>query len=145
MTSPTTPSQRAGRPRSAWAEPCLSPILLSAVVRRSAAARANMRDLIAAPSDKVWAFLRVAVMDRTEAELADGSDPRCRRDGHAAGQLGARHARGAGCQRQLRHPPRMADLTSLYRDATAADFFEILALCLNDPTYTKRASRIARC
>ena len=37
----------------------------------------------------------------------------------------------------------MPDLASLFRDATAADFFEILALCLNDPTFTKRGDSIA--
>ena len=35
--------------------------------------------------------------------------------------------------------PRMPELTSLFRDATAADFFEILALCLADPAYTRRS------
>lgn len=99
----------------------------------------NMRELIAAPSDTVWAILRVAVTDRTEQDLAVAREFL---RGVVAVPL-------SDWQDGVTDPPpvpgdyavhpRMPELSSLYRDATAADFFEILSLCLNDPSFTKRA------
>ena len=102
----------------------------------------NMREIVAAPSNTVWAILRVAVTENTEIDLKVARD-------FFAGMramplqlwltdnVEAPAIRGA-------YPihPRMPELTSLFRDATAADFFEILSLCLSDPTYTKRLDSV---
>ena len=105
--------------------------------------RLNMRELIAAPSDTVWAILRVAVTDRSEADLAAARAFLGRVVAMPLGEWERGAAAAAGRQGRLHLHPRMPELTSLYRDATAADYFEILALCLNDPTYTKRTDSVA--
>ena len=103
----------------------------------------NMREVIAAPSDTVWAILRVAVMDRSDRDL--NAAPAFLGGVVASG---LRDYQGGVTDRPkvaggyVVHP-RMPELSSLFRDASAGDFFEILGLCLNDPTFTKRTDSVA--
>lgn len=88
-------------------------------------AEVNMREVITTPSNTVWGILRVAVTENTDADLRAA---RAFFGGVTAMPLGS-WAEGVA------EPPpvkgdytihrRMPELTSLFRDATAADYFEI--------------------
>jgi hypothetical protein len=53
--------------------------------------------------------------------------------------------RGAADGERARYQihPRMPRLAQLVRDASAADYFEILGLCVNDPAFTPRTDSVA--
>jgi hypothetical protein len=106
-------------------------------------AQVNMREVITTPSDTVWAILRVAVTDGTEAGLATASAffdgvVGLRLPDWEQGITDPKPAKGD-------YPvhPRMTDLANVFRDATAADYFEILDLCLTDPSFTRRTDSVA--
>ena len=90
-------------------------------------ASVNMREVITAPSNTVWGILRVAVAASTDADLGAA---RAFLDGVTAMPLGswiAGVAEPPVVNGDYVIHPRMPELTSLFRDATAADYFEILA------------------
>ena len=102
----------------------------------------NIREVFTAPSNTVWGIMRVAVTDTSDADLVAA---RAFFGGVTAMPLGSWRggvAEPPAVKGEYVIHPRMPELTSLFRDASAADYFEILALCLSDPSMTQRTDSV---
>jgi hypothetical protein len=101
--------------------------------------------IIASPSDTGFMIVRMALMQGTEDEVRtlngyqDDVTTTPLSHWEANGRKGVSYEDRERDRASYRTFPRMADLTqALVESQTGMDYFQLLSLCLNDPTMTKR-------